>query len=219
MILIDCSGGRTLVFHLKMTGQLWMCRPSLPHDKHTHFIISFRGTGRELRFRDVRKFGFVLGLRTADVVRARELSGLGPEPLELDRNSFYQLFAGRRGRLKSLLLNQKIIAGIGNIYADEILFAARLHPRAEASRLRRRELDRLGTAVPLILEKAIRFKGTSVRDYRDGDGLEGLFQNYLRVYGREEQPCPRCGAKIRRIRIAGRSSFFCPLCQKAARQS
>jgi formamidopyrimidine-DNA glycosylase len=107
-----------------------------------------------------------------------------------------------------------VISGIGNIYADEILFAAGLHPQSRVQSLSRRSLLRLGRAVPLILGKAIRFKGTTVRDYRDGEGLEGAFQNHLCVYGREGLSCPRCGRSIRRIRISSRSSFFCPRCQR-----
>jgi formamidopyrimidine-DNA glycosylase len=214
MALLDFSGGLTLIVHLKMTGQLFCCGCGAPFDKHTHFIISFRNTPHELRFRDVRKFGFILGVRTAEAERTRELSGLGPDPLALDIPSFLDRFRGRRGRLKSLLLNQRVIAGVGNIYADEILFEAGLDPRAEVSGLGRQRLGRLWTAVRTVLNEAITFKGTTVRDYRDGEGLEGLFQNRLRVYGREGEPCPCCGAVIKRIRVSGRSTHFCPRCQR-----
>ena len=214
MILIDCSGGRSLLFHLKMTGRLLLCPKNTPPDKHTHLIISFRRTSRDLRFRDVRKFGFVCLIETGRAAEAPEVSRLGPEPFDLDATGFRHLLAGRRGRIKPLLLNQNLIAGIGNIYADEILFASGIHPQSTIENLSRRRLLRLGEMVPLILEKAIRFKGTTVRDYRDGEGLEGAFQNHLCVYGREGLPCPRCGRAIRRIRISGRSSFFCSRCQR-----
>jgi formamidopyrimidine-DNA glycosylase len=217
MILVDFSGGRSLLFHLKMTGQLFLCPRKIPADKHTRLVMSFQGLAEDLRFRDVRKFGFVRAAETSRIEAAPELRGLGPEPLELEPERFLALIRGRRGRLKSFLLNQSAVAGIGNIYADEILFEARLHPRSDVSRLNRRSLARLHAATRLILERAIRCRGTSVRDYRDGNGLEGDFQRCLRVYGRESLPCLRCGAKIRRIRLSGRSSFFCPRCQRMAR--
>ena len=214
MILIDCSGGRSLLFHLKMTGRLFLCPKKAPPAEHTHLIVSLRRSRNDLRFQDVRKFGFVRALVTSRASRTVQLRRLGPDPFDLDSAGFRALFAGRRGRIKSLLLNQNVISGIGNIYADEILFAAGIHPQSQVQNLGRRSLLRLGRMVPLILEKAIRFKGTTVRDYRDGEGLEGTFQNHLRVYGREALPCPRCGRAIRRIRVSGRSSFFCPRCQR-----
>jgi formamidopyrimidine-DNA glycosylase len=214
MVLVDFSGGLTLIVHLKMTGQLLCSGCGAPIDKHTHFVLSFRNTPHELRFRDVRKFGFILGVRTADAEGSKELSSLGPEPLALDLPSFLERLRGRRGRLKSLLLNQRVIAGVGNIYADEILFEAGLHPRAEVSRLGHRRLERLWSAVGTVLNEAIAFKGTTVRDYRDAEGLEGLFQNRLQVYGREGEPCPRCGAVIKRIRLSGRGTHLCPRCQR-----
>ena len=214
MILVDFSGGLTMIFHLKMTGQLLFEPASGPVDKHTHLRLSLRPGDSELRFRDVRKFGFMRGVSTNRAGRAPELRSLGPEPLTLDLQAFRERLKGRRGRLKSLLLNQAIIAGIGNIYADEILFASGIDPRAEASSLGPRRLERLWSSVREVLEEAISFKGTTVRDFRDGDGFEGLFQNRLRVYGRDGEPCPRCKAPIRRLRISGRSAHFCPRCQR-----
>jgi formamidopyrimidine-DNA glycosylase len=213
MILLDFSGGLTMIFHLKMTGQLLFCPSSWSRDKHTHLVVAFRPGQGELRFRDVRKFGFMRAVRTAGAARASEIRDLGPEPLTLDLTSFLDLLRDRRGRLKSLLLNQKIIAGIGNIYADEILFESGLDPRMEVSHLTGRRLEKLWSSVHAVLSEAIAFKGTTIRDFRDGEGLEGLFQNRLQVYGREGEPCPRCGAPIKRIRISGRSSHFCSRCQ------
>jgi formamidopyrimidine-DNA glycosylase len=214
MVLLDFSDGLTVIIHLKMTGQLLLCPKALPADKHMHLAIAFRARGEELRYRDVRKFGFILPVETGEAEQTPELRGLGPEPLALDRSAFFARLGGRRGRIKSLLLNQGFIAGIGNIYADEILFQAGLDPRAEVSRLSRRRLGKLWSAVHGVLNEAIAFKGTTVRDYRDGEGLEGLFQNRLKVYGREGEACPRCGAPIRRIRVSGRSTHFCPRCQR-----
>lgn len=213
-IRLDSSGGLTLLSHLKMTGQLLFCGESDPRDKHTHFTIFFEEAQRELRFRDVRKFGFLRLLETRAAERSAELRSLGPEPLELDRPSFIGLFDRRRGRIKPLLLNQRVVAGIGNIYADEILFEAGIHPESNVSRLRRKNLENLWSAMRLVLSRAINSRGTSIRDFRDGDGLRGGFQEFLCVYGRESLPCPRCGGRIKRLRIAGRSSFFCPRCQK-----
>jgi formamidopyrimidine-DNA glycosylase len=214
LVLLDFSGGLTMIVHLKMTGQLLVCSRSQPLDKHVHLAVSFQAKDEELRFRDVRKFGFILGVQTSRVNGTPEVRGLGPEPLRLDLPSFLSRVTGRRGRLKSLLLNQKVIAGIGNIYADEILFESGLDPRTEVSGLGRPRLERLWSAIPKVLSEAIAFKGTTVRDYRDGEGLEGLFQNRLRVYGREGEPCPRCWTLIKRIRLSGRSTHFCPHCQR-----
>jgi formamidopyrimidine-DNA glycosylase len=214
LIRLDFSGGRSLLVHLKMTGQLLFCPGVAARDKHTHFVISFEESSRELRFRDVRKFGFIRALLTSNVRAAEELSRLGPEPLALEFDVFRGLFRGRSGRIKPRLLDQSILAGIGNIYADEILFEARIHPQSEISSLTPRAWKRLWRAVPAVLRRAIRCRGTSVRDYRDGDGAEGGFQNRLRVYGREGLPCLRCASRIRRLRVSGRSSHFCPRCQR-----
>ncbi len=214
MILLDFSGGWTLIVHLKMTGQLIFCDRKTRVDKHTHFILGFRSSRRELRFRDMRKFGFVRAVRTSDAERTRELKFLGPEPLGLSRGSFLERFRGRRGRLKSLLIDQRFLAGIGNIYADEILFEAGIHPRTEVSRLGPKRLEKLHVAVSKVLDEAIAFKGTTVRDFRDGFGYEGLFQNRLRVYGRGGEPCRRCGSRLRCIRLSGRSTHFCSRCQR-----
>jgi len=214
MILIDCAGNRSLLIHLKMTGQLFVTSRREPVDKHTHFILRFKGHGRELRFRDVRKFGFVRCLGTSEADGCSELAGLGPEPLELDFRSFQSLLRGRRGRLKPLLLNQKVIAGIGNIYADEILYRARLNPRAPVQSLRVKEIRRLWLAMRRILREAITLRGSSIRDFIDSQRKEGEYQDRHLAYGREAEPCTRCGRKITRIRLAGRSTYFCPRCQR-----
>jgi formamidopyrimidine-DNA glycosylase len=214
LVLLDFSGGLSMIVHLKMTGQLLICPEDLPADKHVHLAIAFRAQDEELRFRDVRKFGFVRGVRSDQVARTPEVRDLGPEPLALDLPSFLDRFGGRRGKLKGRLLNQSVVAGVGNIYADEILFESRLDPRAEVLNLSRRRLERLWFAVSTVLSEAIAFKGTTVRDYRDGEGLEGLYQNRLKVYGREGEPCLRCGTLIRRIRVSGRGTHFCPVCQR-----
>ncbi len=214
MLLINFERNLSLLIHLKMTGQLLFYPGGKPWDKHTHFILSFKDEKNELRFRDVRKFGFISCIRNLDISYADELKNLGPEPLEIDFSLFKKLFQGRKARLKSLLLNQNFIAGIGNIYADEILFQAKLHPLTPASHLGDDDLRRLLKAMRGVLRKAIIHKGSSIRSFTNAEGKRGKFQNYHQVYGRESQSCFICGEQIKRIRLGGRSSFFCPRCQK-----
>ena len=214
MLLINFERNLSLLIHLKMTGQLLFYPGGKPWDKHTHFILSFKDEKNELRFRDVRKFGFISCLRNLDISYADELKNLGPEPLEIDFSLFKKLFQGRKARLKSLLLNQNFIAGIGNIYADEILFQAKLHPLTPASHLGDDDLRRLLKAMRGVLRKAIIHKGSSIRSFTNAEGKRGKFQNYHQVYGRESQSCFICRENIKRIRLGGRSSFFCPRCQK-----
>lgn len=211
LVLIDFDAGLTLIFHLKMTGQFLLCRSQEALDKHTHFILFFKNNNRELRFRDVRKFGFIQCFHTSEL---SILDSLGPEPLEINFSQFRSLFKGRKARLKSLILNQNFIAGIGNIYADEILFEAKIHPLTSVSLLKEKELKRLWVAIRRILRKALEYRGSSIRNFRDADGREGKFQDYHKVYGKKSYPCPRCGEKIERLFVGGRSSFFCPQCQR-----
>jgi formamidopyrimidine-DNA glycosylase len=218
MVLIACEGGWTLVFHLKMTGQLIIARPADPVDKHTRLLIPLTGRGLELRFRDVRKFGFLCCLGPGPESSAPELDGLGPEPLETGRAAFAVLFRGRKGRIKSLLLDQGVVAGIGNIYADEILFRARIHPLTPAAALGDAGLETLWRSVRAVLRRAIARKGSTIRDYRGPDGEPGDFQSRHKVYGREGKACRACGTPVRRIRVGGRSTFFCPVCQRAGRK-
>jgi formamidopyrimidine-DNA glycosylase len=208
MILVKCEGGLGLVFHLKMTGQMLIVKPSEPLDKHVRLVVRFRDGRSELRFRDVRRFGFVLCLAGGEADSCREIAALGPEPFEVTPDGFAALFAGRKGKIKSLLLNQTIVAGIGNIYADEILFAARIHPETPASSLRRADLDRLRAAVRKILAKAIAAGGSSLRDYVDAEGRLGEFQLAHKVYDREGEPCAGCRGSVRRIVVGGRGTYF-----------
>ena len=214
MLLIDLERNLSLIIHLKMTGQLLFYPREEPLDKHTHFILSFKDENKELRFRDVRKFGFISCIRNLDISCVDELKNLGPEPLEIDFPLFKKLFQGRKARLKSLLLNQNFIAGIGNIYADEILFQAKLHPLTPGSHLGDDDLKRLLKAMRDVLRKAIIHKGSSIRSFTNAEGKRGKFQNYHQVYGRESLSCFICGEKIKRLRLGGRSSSFCPRCQK-----
>ncbi len=217
MILLDCSDGLTLLFHLKMTGRLLFCSRSSPRDKHLHFILRFEGVKSELRFRDIRKFGYIRCLPTQDACLTGGLPRLGPEPLDIDLNSFSRIFRGRRARIKGLLLDQSFIAGIGNIYADEILHRARIHPAIPASELDGKKRRTLWRAMRAVLSNAIESRGTSIQDYADTEGRRGRFQNFLQVYGREGGSCRICGERIERLRLGGRSTFFCPCCQSRKR--
>lgn len=213
MILFDSDQRETLLLHLKMTGQLYLSSAKEPVDKHVRLIIKLEGNELELRFRDPRKFGYVKIFETSREGQVQPLTQLGPEPLELSLSDFLTLFKKHKGKIKPLLLRQDFIAGLGNIYSDEILHRAKINPEKPVNFLTRSELVRLYRSMVRVLKEAIELRGTSVRDYRDGLGETGNFQNHLRVYGREGKPCLRCHELIRRKKIGGRSAFFCPQCQ------
>jgi len=213
VLILEC-GGLALLFHLKMSGRFLWSRPGRPRGRHVHLVLRFRGLDRELHFEDVRKFGLVRCRPLDGLAACPEIRSLGPEPLEIPAGDFAVRLEARRGRVKSVLLDQSFLAGVGNIYADEALHRAGIHPTAAASRLSRPRADRLRTAVRDVLREAIAAGGSSVRDYRDADGELGSFQDKHRVYGREGEPCLRCGGTIRRAVIGGRSSHYCPRCQK-----
>ena len=219
MLLVECEGGRTLVFHLKMTGQFLFAGQGTPRDKHVRLIVRFEDGRDELRFRDVRKFGFLLCLEGEPERACGELACLGPEPLEVGLPEFKAILRARRGRIKSLLLDQTRIAGIGNIYADETLFDARVHPESPASSLRSDKVEGLYVSMRKILSSAIEAGGSTLTDagYRDAEGNPGDFQFAHKVYDRKGEPCLVCGAPIVMKRIGGRSSHFCPRCQKKPR--
>ena len=203
-----------LLFHPKMTGQFLFRPLQQPVDKHTHFCLTFKKYSDELRFSDVRKFGYMCFEDHPQGTGSRILDGLGPEPLDLDLKHFKALFSSHRARLKSLLLDQSFLAGVGNIYADEILFQAGIHPFRSADTLSEREVCRLWRAMLNILQEAIEHRGTSIRNYVDAEGRRGEFQSLHKVYGRASLPCLICGSSIRKKMAAGRSTHFCPKCQK-----
>ena len=219
MALLEVEGGLTLVFHLKMTGQLLLAaHGAAPPDKHTRLVVSFRDGGPELRFRDVRKFGFLLCVPGEPESACVELSSLGPEPLGLGFGDFRRAVGRRKGRIKGLLLDQTVVAGIGNIYADEMLFEAGVHPETPAVALTTIDLRRLWKSMRHILARAIEAKGSSLSDYVDAEGRQGSYQEFHQVYGREGEPCARCGARVKRTVVAGRGTYFCPRCQKKPRR-
>ena len=194
------------IVHLGMTGRMTVCEPGDPIAKHTHLIAKL-ASGRELRFVDPRMFGKLS-------VHAGGFDPGGLEPLEVGEEAFVKLFRGRKTPIKSALLNQKLLRGVGNIYADEGLFRAGIRPRRRASSLTRDDLHRLYGSVREVLQEAIELGGSSVSDYVDADGEEGFFQLQHRVYGREGEPCLVCRNPVKRVVLIGRSSHYCAKCQK-----
>jgi len=211
-VVITLSGGDTLLAHLRMTGQLVLGPGEFPDARHVRVLFSL-DDGRCLRFSDTRKFGRLhLIDDPADV-----LGGLGPEPLADDFTAarLREMLARRRGRIKPLLLNQRFLAGLGNIYTDEALWRARIHPLRQANSLTPTDVRRLHRAIRAVLRAAIAAGGTTLPDaaYQQADGRSGEFADRLAVYGRVGQPCPRCGTTIERFRVSQRGTHFCPRCQ------
>src|SRR6202142_3554821 len=193
------------IVHLGMTGRMLVCKADQALEKHTHAVARL-ASGRELRFVDPRRFG--------RLSVAHGFEAPGSEPLEVELDDFIHLFHGRKTPIKSALLNQKLLRGVGNIYADESLFRAGIRPRRRSSTITRAQLGKLLVAIKEVLKEAIALGGSSISDYVDADGEEGFFQLQHRVYGRESEPCLVCKTPIKRIVIAGRSSHYCPKCQK-----
>lgn len=204
-IVASLDDGSFLMIHLGMTGKLLLGGPT---GKHTHAILTFdRGV---LLFDDSRQFGCIEFHETFPARVAR----LGPEPLEVSFEDFAADLKRRKTRIKSLLLNQTFLRGVGNIYADEALFRAGIHPQALTSRLRKDRARKLYDAVIAVLNEAIAVGGSSISDYVDAEGRKGFFQIQHRVYGRTGEPCVACGTPIKRVLVTQRSSHFCPKCQK-----
>jgi formamidopyrimidine-DNA glycosylase len=203
-----------LLVHLGMTGNLAPHHADQPLAKHTHVTFAL-DDGRELRYTDPRRFGRMAYL--AGETLAAELLRFGAEPLLATAEEFARRIRGSRARIKALLLDQRVLRGVGNIYADESLWSARIHPARSGASLKPVEAENLLRALQKILRKAIRMRGSSISDFVDADGVEGDYQQHHKVYGREGEKCFRCGAKIKRIIVAGRSSHFCPVCQRAPR--
>jgi len=198
------------IVHLGMTGRLLVSEPGMPVPPHTHAVLRL-GSGRELRFVDARRFGRLAVHRISG--EEGGFRGPGQEPLSIPMQDFVRLFRGRRLAIKLALLNQNLLHGVGNIYADESLFRAGIRPRRMAGRLRRAELERLHGSIQSVLREAIALGGSSVSDYVDADGVRGFFQLEHKVYMRTGQPCLVCGSPIRKIVMGGRSTHFCPICQ------
>jgi formamidopyrimidine-DNA glycosylase len=198
------------IVHLGMSGRVLVTTPDAEVVPHTHARLRL-ASGRELRFVDPRRFG---RLEFRKLSHAEPFTGPGAEPLTIPVEDFLQLFRGRRLAIKAALLNQSLLHGVGNIYADESLFRAGIRPRRMAGRLKREELLRLHAALQQVLRHAIELGGSSVSDYVDANGVRGFFQLEHRVYSRTGQPCLVCGSPIRRIVVGGRSTHYCPVCQR-----
>src|SRR5688500_682565 len=222
LVVLDLDDGSAITIHLKMTGQLFVVRAGVMEDPYLRLALAF-ADGRELWFRDIRKFGRggiahrdgAQGALTGELGGGEGLEGFGPEPLEATFTArvFRTRIRGRKGRLKRLLLDQGFLAGVGNIYADEALWAARLHPLRTAASLRPGDAGRLYREIRRILEEAVARRGSSIDDYTAPEG-DGEMQEHLMVYQRAGEPCARCGRPVRRIVIGARSTHFCSWCQR-----
>src|SRR5581483_10941743 len=214
-ILIDLDDGSVWMTHLGMSGKLIWVNAGRRREKHDHIIVKLDG-GNELRYHDPRRFGLSLVTTRAELGSLPHIKTLGPEPLDGEFNADYLYGAtrGSRRKIRDLLIDQTTVAGLGNIYANEILFHAGVRPTARAWKLRRSEVERVAKLTPKILREAIRWCGTSFSDYRDADNQYGNFQKHLRVYDREREKCRACGASIKRVAVGNRSAFYCPRCQK-----
>ncbi len=231
-LVLELEGGDRIVIHLGMTGQLFSSAASSPRllsataraalapeeqpgfrpDQHTHLRLRFEDGGPEVLLRDVRKFGKVLLLRPGES-HAR-LDHLGEDALAVSGASLFRAARGRRVAIKNLLLDQRVLAGVGNIYADEALFLSGVRPSRRASRVTRRECEALARSLSRVLERSIETGGSSISDFVAPDGRDGSYQTERRVYARGGEPCPACGAAIARTRIGQRSTHYCRNCQR-----
>ncbi len=214
-ILIRLDRGKIWVFHLGMSGKLVCVLASATRRKHDHIIVRLND-GREFRYHDPRRFGISLVTTTEAVGELAALCRLGIDPFDPDLTGAYLFHFTRSSqrRIRDLLLDQRIIAGLGNIYANEVLFRSGIKPAVRAYRLTRNQVQGIAETIPTLLRQAIRWCGTSFSDYRDADDKRGVFQNHLRVYDRADEVCKVCPSTIKRITFGARSAFYCPSCQK-----
>lgn len=229
-ILFFLSQDYILLTHLKMTGHLLVGKWKLQKNKWVADekgesakdpmngylrIIFTLDNGEQLALSDLRKFAKMELWKKQELFQSKEFKALGPEPLESDFtfNAFQKLFAKKRGRIKLVLMAQNFIAGIGNIYANEILFMAKIHPEARVEHLNEKDLKKIFDAIKKVLKKGLEAGGASISDYRNVQGEMGKFQKFMKVYGQEGKPCPVCKSKIQRATMGQRSSFYCPVCQ------
>lgn len=210
------ASGDALIIHRGMSGSLLLCSPQDPLESHVRLTLRL-DDGSELRFNDPRTFGKVFIMNAAGAERPLPWTGMGPEPLAGDFTvaALQERLRGRKALLKPLLLNQQIVAGLGNIYVDEALFRAQLHPQRRAHTLTEPEIARLHAAIGEVLRAAVDGRGTTFSNYTDINGRRGAYQSALQVYHRAGEPCPRCGTPIERSVVGGRGTHFCPHCQKA----
>lgn len=213
-ILLSLSGDHVLVIHLRMTGRLVVAEKEEERPPHTHVVVTL-DDGRELRFIDPRRFGGLWLVPAAELTTFPPLAALGVEPLgkEFTVSYLQEVLRSRRAPVKAVLLNQSLLAGLGNIYADEALHRAGIHPARPACSLTAEEAESLHRAIRNVLKEGIAHRGTTFRDYVDGEGKKGGFQNFLRVYGRAGEPCLTCGTPVAKMKICGRTTSYCPACQ------
>lgn len=213
LLLVHLDHGEILAFHLKMTGRVWIASPGQELPKHTHLVCDLEGRDR-LIFEDTRRFGFFGIYKPQDLEAWKFYRSLGPEPLESSAEELADRIGARRACVKGLLLNQTVLAGIGNIYADESLFAARIHPASLASSIPPKRRVLLCSELRRILLEAIAAGGSTISDYRNAYGKSGIFQDSFAVYGKKGEPCPACGMPLQATKVAGRTSTHCVTCQK-----
>jgi formamidopyrimidine-DNA glycosylase len=229
-IIFDLSGEHSLLVHQKMTGHLlvgnwnlkneqWKPKKEGPlNDPYNRFlhIIFFLDDGKMLALSDARKFAKIELWKTEDLLNSKEFKNLGPEPLDkkFTFEKFKKVFQNKKGKVKQVIMNPEIIAGIGNIYASEVLWQAKIHPEKSVAKLKEKELNLLYRSIQKVLTLGVELGGESFSDYRKPDGTKGDFDAERKVYKRENQKCKRCGTKIKRIKFGGRSAFFCPNCQQ-----
>ncbi|MBZ9572444.1 DNA-formamidopyrimidine glycosylase [Patescibacteria group bacterium] len=228
-IIFDLSDGKSLLIHQKLTGHLLLGKWKFKHGKwlpppgplsekintYIHLLFTFDNS-QMLALSDLRKFAKVELWDTKELKNSENLKNLGPEPLERSFNleKFKETLSGKKGKIKQVLMDQKTIVGIGNIYSDEILWTAKIHPFREIKSLNDIELKKIYKAMRKIPKRAIELKGTSISDFRTISGQKGYYEKERKVYRREGEKCFRCGKKIKRVKLAGRSAHFCPKCQK-----
>lgn len=218
-ILLGLDSGGHLAVHLGMTGRLTVAATATPQEPHTHLVFDLDEPGKQLRFSDIRRFGCAVLLADAAALDSFHVeNALGPEPFDLDPSAWRASLKATTRVIKAVLLDQAVVAGVGNIYADEALFVSRLHPTRRACDLKPAEADRLREAIAAVLTDAIEHRGSTIRNYVGGSGLAGGYQDEFRAYGRTGLPCSRCGTPITLLRVGGRSSHFCPKCQPAPRK-
>lgn len=205
----------TLVSHLRMEGKYRVDLKEEPLDKHTHVIFHFE-SGKELRYNDVRKFGTMHVFKKGIELNEKPLNMLGPDPFESHYtfDYIYERFKRTRRYIKATLLDQSIIAGLGNIYVDEVLFKSKIHPETRTNRLTKKQIKRIKEASYSVLKEAVELGGTTIRSYVDGEGEMGMFQQQLFVYGQDGKPCQQCETEIVKLKVAGRGTHICPNCQK-----
>ncbi|HQR06168.1 MAG TPA: bifunctional DNA-formamidopyrimidine glycosylase/DNA-(apurinic or apyrimidinic site) lyase [Gemmatales bacterium] len=203
-----------LIVHLGMTGRLLVQENSVAPTKHTHLVFPLKEKNEELRFHDPRRFGCVTVAKQAGSVRFAEEAELGPEPFNLTLAGFSESLMKSRRKVKAILLDQSVVAGVGNIYADESLYESRIHPKRLGTSLSKGEISSLRKSIVKVLRRAIESKGSTIANFYYGNDETGSFQNEFKAYGRTDEPCKRCRKLISCIRLGGRSTHFCSVCQR-----